>query len=390
MLDHPARVSRAVRLVPGGVLVLAERPQGDHAAAPAASSSSASRQACGRSTMTRWPQSATIRSFARSRRAYSNASSSGSCASRAPQRTSAGHGTLLEVEPRVVGDHRPPGRLQVGVVRACRRGGRAVARGRERDAGRRRTTAGRARAGTRCAPRSGSGTARRSGRAGRRPTRARRPVRSPRRPTRSPPARPAAARARARAGAARAAAPTRPPNECPATSAARHALGARAPPPPTSAKSRHPRTARQRRRAAVARQVEREHAVALAAAPAAARPSSPPRRRARAGGAAARRRRRRGSAAARPRASRDAPRAGSLQPSCRGQYPREPWRTWGRGPVDSREQQRASDVRARLSASPAPAGFFIAGPSETGGTTNGEPPHARRAFEGARASTGRK
>ena len=50
----------------------------------------------GRSTITRWPQSATIRSFAPSRRAYSMPLSTGSCASRAPQRTRVGH----EIPPR--------------------------------------------------------------------------------------------------------------------------------------------------------------------------------------------------------------------------------------------------------------------------------------------------
>ena len=61
MRDQATRVLRPVRRVPVGVLVLPERSQRDHAA----TSASASRTACGRSTITRWPQSATRRSLAR-------------------------------------------------------------------------------------------------------------------------------------------------------------------------------------------------------------------------------------------------------------------------------------------------------------------------------------
>ena len=53
----------------------------------------ASAQASGRSPISRWPQSAITRSRARSRRAYSNASATGSWLSRAPHSTSAGQRT---------------------------------------------------------------------------------------------------------------------------------------------------------------------------------------------------------------------------------------------------------------------------------------------------------
>ena len=65
-----------------------------------------------------------MRSFAPSRRAYSNASSSGSCASRAPQRTTTGH-AVRRARARVVGLHRAAVRSSCPGCSRCRRGSRA-------------------------------------------------------------------------------------------------------------------------------------------------------------------------------------------------------------------------------------------------------------------------
>ena len=79
----------------------------------------ASAHAAGRSPISRCPQSAITRSGARSRRAYSNASSTGSWLSRAPQSTSAGQANAIEVEPHVVADERLRGADGVGVPRGA-------------------------------------------------------------------------------------------------------------------------------------------------------------------------------------------------------------------------------------------------------------------------------
>ena len=80
-----------------------------------ASSSSASRQASGRSPITRWPQSATTRSAraaaARTRRRR-RAAAAGRALPRARRRTA----RLLEVAARVVGEHRAAGGARVDVL----------------------------------------------------------------------------------------------------------------------------------------------------------------------------------------------------------------------------------------------------------------------------------
>ena len=79
------------------------------------SSSVARAQTSGRSLISRWPQSAMTRIGARRRRAYSKPSSTGTCWSRAPQRTSTGQRTRSSSCARVVADQRPSGADRVGV-----------------------------------------------------------------------------------------------------------------------------------------------------------------------------------------------------------------------------------------------------------------------------------
>ena len=73
--------------------------------------------ASGRSPISRCPQSAIARSGARSRRAYSIPSCSGTQLSLAPQRQRHGQRDAVEVGARVARDERPAGAQRVGVLR---------------------------------------------------------------------------------------------------------------------------------------------------------------------------------------------------------------------------------------------------------------------------------
>ena len=182
-------------------------------------------RACGRSTITRCPQSATRRSLAPSRRVYSKASSSGSCASRAPQRMTTGQRDL-GADPGAGRRRSSPApaifvsvcralRAEQPVRRARRERGRVGDEPRPEDRAPVPVTVGVAVAEA----------ARRRGRAGSSSRRARAPPRTAS-SSRCRPARRAAARGRARDGVRASRSATSPPNEWPATSARR-----RRPPP---------------------------------------------------------------------------------------------------------------------------------------------------------------